>query len=88
MGNLFYRTPPVGLIKKEVKFTNKEFCWRRFVENKLADYLKKHSMFLFEIKERTPRVLLMLKTPSLLLWSQKLQIMTFFIQSDSNRVCT
>ena len=52
MGNLFYRTPPVGLIKKEAKFTNKEFCWRRFVENKLADYLTKHSVFLFEKKKK------------------------------------
>ena len=24
--NFFYRTPPVELIKKEAKFTNKEFC--------------------------------------------------------------
>ena len=38
MGNLFYRTPPVELLKKEAKFTNKEFCWRRFVENNLLLY--------------------------------------------------
>ena len=44
-------------------------------------------MFLFEIKQRTPRVLLMLKTLFLLLWSKKLQGMAFFIQSDPNRVC-
>ena len=35
-------------------------------------YLTKHSMFLFEVKQRTPRVLLMPKTLLLSLWRQKL----------------
>ena len=53
----------------------------------MADYLTKHSMFPFEIKQKTPRALLMLKTLlPLSLWSQKLKNMTFFIQSNSSRL--
>ena len=38
-----------------------------FITIYLGDYLTKNSLFLFELKQRTPHVLLMLKTLSLLL---------------------
>ena len=41
------------LIKKK-QSSQTEFCWKQFIYIQLADYLTKHSMFLFEIKQRTP----------------------------------
>ena len=57
-------------MSNEIKSSQTELCCKWFITIQLADYLMNHSMFLFEIKERTPHVLLMLKTLSLSLWTK------------------
>ena len=61
-----------GEINKKRRKVHKK---KTFVENNLLLYNR--LMFLSEIKQRTPRVFLMLKTRSLLVRSQKLYIMDF-----------
>ena len=72
------------LIKKEVKFTNKEFCWKSFVTTQLTDYLTKHSILLFKIKQWTPRVPLMLKTLFVSLEPKNVDFLANFCQKLSS----
>ena len=72
-------------MKKEAKLT-KSFVPNNLLTNQhLADYLiTKHSMFLLEIKQRTPHAE---KTVVFTTLEPKNKTISFFIQNDSNNHC-
>ena len=81
-----YFTEYLGEINKKRSKVHKQRVLLKMIYYYTTGWLLNEA-FDVSLWNKTKNSLLMLKALSLSFWSQKLLIMTFFIQSDSNRVC-